>query len=94
MFGKRKLDNTHKRLIDAIARETKQSKDDVLYYIVEMGFMNLRMGTEENENITKGFDHLKQDEIYSGISKMIRMWWDEGQKEYEQKHNSDEKTNI
>ena len=79
MFGP-KLNEDHKFLIDALAKETKQSKDDVLYYVLEMGFINLRLGTEENEKIIQSFDMVKKDTTFMSIAKLLRNWWNQGQK--------------
>lgn len=49
MFGKTKLNPDHKFLIDALAKETGQSKEEVLYYVLETGFTKLRLGTEQTE---------------------------------------------
>lgn len=79
MFGRRKLTEDHKFLIDALAKELKQDKDEVLSYVLEMGFTKIRVGTESPEVINNVFDVLKKDNYFMKISRLLTNWWNQGQ---------------
>lgn len=81
MFKKLKLVPEHKTLIEGLGKELKQDRNGVLYDVIEMGFVMLRLATEDDEKIKQAYDHCKTDEAFMKKAKLMREWWEAGKEQ-------------
>ena len=83
--SKLKLDKSHKNLLKAFSKEMNISFNDTGYNIMELGFIMLRLATENKEKISEAFEMFEKFPEVKKMAKLMREWWEAGESGYKMK---------
>lgn len=79
IFSKKlKLNKSHKSLLKALSKEMNVPFDDMGYNIMELGFIMLRLATENKEKISEAFEMFEKFPEMKKMAKLMREWWEAG----------------